>query len=192
MSGSNNMRYKYDRICFSMCMHSLWHFGCMLCNRLLGDATVHETKWTSHVKRRNDSAHIYILDPVTQLIEIIVLAKYMFVLVCRMYHSLMPAITHVQLRTAWVRRRLLADLLSDVSGQIDHPNIYVHISATTQQIITKFSAVATYVKRRQSWKFQFICIWVTMLTMYIIFQYCVTSQSKNKNKFCLIYLCICW
>ena len=45
---------------------------------------------------------------------------------------------------------------------------YVHISATTQQIITKFSAVATYVKWRQSWKFQFICIWVTMLTKYII------------------------
>ena len=33
-----------------------------------------------------------------------------------------------------------------------------------------------------------------MLTKYryIIFQYCVTSRSKNKNKFCLIYLCICW
>ena len=46
--------------------------------------------------------------------------------------------------------------------------LYAHISATTQQIITKFSAVATYVKWRQSWKFQFICIWVTMFSKYII------------------------
>ena len=36
-------------------------FGCKLCNRSLGDAAVHETKWTSHVKRRNDSARIYLL-----------------------------------------------------------------------------------------------------------------------------------
>ena len=45
---------------------------------------------------------------------------------------------------------------------------YAHISATIQHIFTKISAVATYVKWRQSWKFQFICIWVTMLTKYII------------------------
>ena len=45
---------------------------------------------------------------------------------------------------------------------------YAHISATIQQIITNFSAVVTYVKWRQSWKCQFICIWVTMLTKYII------------------------
>ena len=35
MSGRNNMRLKYSTV------------------------TVHDTKWTSHVKRRNDSAHIY-------------------------------------------------------------------------------------------------------------------------------------
>ena len=40
-----------------------------------------------------------------------------------------------------------------------------HISATTQQILTKFSAAVTYVK------FQLICTWVTMLTKYIILQY---------------------
>ena len=29
----------------------------MLFNRALGDATVHAQKWTSHVKRRNDSTN---------------------------------------------------------------------------------------------------------------------------------------
>ena len=46
-----------------------------------------------------------------------------------------------------------------------------HISATIQQILTKFSAVVTYVKDRQIGKFQLICTWVTMLTKYIISQY---------------------
>ena len=63
-----------------------------------------------------------------------------------------------------------------------------HISATTQQILTKFSAVVTYVKQRQSGKFQFICTWVTMITKYIILKYGGKSRSKNKNYFCLIYL----
>ena len=39
--------------------------GCQLCNRSLGDSTLHETKWTSHVKRRNDTISAYILAPVT-------------------------------------------------------------------------------------------------------------------------------
>ena len=56
-----------------------------------------------------------------------------------------------------------------------------HISATIQQIMTKFSAVVSYVKQRQIGKFQLICTYVTMLSKYIIFQYCVTSRSKNKN-----------
>ena len=42
-------------------MHRLWRFGCKLCKRSLGDSIVHESKWTSHVKRRNDSAHILAL-----------------------------------------------------------------------------------------------------------------------------------
>ena len=67
-----------------------------------------------------------------------------------------------------------------------------HISATIQQILTKFSAVVTYVKWRQIGKFQLICTWVTMLTKYIILQYGGKSWSKNKNLFCLIYLWICW
>ena len=66
------------------------------------------------------------------------------------------------------------------------------ISATIQQILTKFSAVVSYVKQRQIGKFQLICTWVTMLSKYIILQYGGKSRSKNKNKFCLIYLCICW
>ena len=32
-----------------------------------------------------------------------------------------------------------------------------HISATIQQILTKFSAVVSYVKQRQIGKFQLIC-----------------------------------
>ena len=56
-----------------------------------------------------------------------------------------------------------------------------HISATIQQILTKFSAVVTYVKDRQIGKFQLICTWVTMLTKYIISQYRGKSWSKNKN-----------
>ena len=28
-----------------------------MCNRSLGDATVHDQKWTPHVRRRNDSSH---------------------------------------------------------------------------------------------------------------------------------------
>ena len=36
-----------------------------------------------------------------------------------------------------------------------------HISATIQQILTKFSAVVSYVKQRQIGKFQLICTWVT-------------------------------
>ena len=67
-----------------------------------------------------------------------------------------------------------------------------HISATIQQILTKFAAVVSYVKQRQIGKFQLICTWVTMLTKYIILQHGGKSRSKNKNKFCLIYLCICW
>ena len=69
-----------------------------------------------------------------------------------------------------------------------------HISATIQQILTKFSAVVSYryVKQRQIGKFQLIYTWVTMLSKYIILQYGGKSRSKNKNLFCLIYLCICW
>ena len=67
-----------------------------------------------------------------------------------------------------------------------------HISATIQQILPKFSAVVSYVKQRQIGKFQLICTYVTMLSKYIIFQYAGRSRSKNKNNFCLIYLCICW
>ncbi len=58
---------------------------------------------------------------------------------------------------------------------------YAHMSATIQQVITKFSAVVTYVKWWRSWKFQFICIWVTMLTKYAYYQYGGKSWSKNKN-----------
>ena len=56
-----------------------------------------------------------------------------------------------------------------------------HISATIQQILTKFSAVVSYVKQRQIGKFQLICTWVTMLSKYIILQYGGKSRSKNKN-----------
>ena len=56
-----------------------------------------------------------------------------------------------------------------------------HISATIQQILTKFSAVASYVKQRQIGKFQLICTWVTMLSKYVILQYGGKSRSKNKN-----------
>ena len=56
MCGHNNMWYKYYRICFGIATL----FVAMLCNRSLGYATdVHEQKRTSHVKWRNDSAHIY-------------------------------------------------------------------------------------------------------------------------------------
>ena len=53
MSGHNDMRYKYCRICVGICMQSVWRFGGNLCNRPLG---VHEPKWTSHVKRPCDVA----------------------------------------------------------------------------------------------------------------------------------------
>ena len=58
-----------------------------------------------------------------------------------------------------------------------------HISATIQQILTKFSAVVSYVKQRQIGKFQLICTWVTMLSKYIILQYGLKSRSKNKINF---------
>ena len=56
MSGRNNMRYNYYRICFGICMQimMLWW---QLCNRSL---CVHEIKWTSHVKRASDVAQSYI------------------------------------------------------------------------------------------------------------------------------------
>ena len=56
-----------------------------------------------------------------------------------------------------------------------------HISATIQRILTKFSAVVSYVKQRQIGKFQLICTWVTMLSKYIMLQYGGKSRSKNKN-----------
>ena len=40
------MLYKYYRICFGAFV-SRDAFGWMMCNRSLGDATVHEQKWTS-------------------------------------------------------------------------------------------------------------------------------------------------
>ena len=58
ISGFNNMQYEYYRTCFGTCMH-MWRFGCMLYDRPLGDATAHEQKWMSHIKRRSDSARIY-------------------------------------------------------------------------------------------------------------------------------------
>ena len=48
-------------IYFDICKQSLWRFGCKLCKHSLGDSTVHEPKWTSHVIRRNDSARIWVI-----------------------------------------------------------------------------------------------------------------------------------
>ena len=72
-------------------------------------------------------------------------------------------------------------LLKATSWSTNNDITDAHISATIQQIPTKFSAVVTYVKWRKSWKFQLICIWVTMLTKYIILQYGGKSWSKNKK-----------
>ena len=43
----------------------------MLCNGSLGVATVDEEKWMSHVKRRDDLAHVclFIPDPVGPMIQ---------------------------------------------------------------------------------------------------------------------------
>ena len=53
-----------------------------------------------------------------------------------------------------------------------------HISATIQRILTKFSAVVSYVKQRQIGKFQLICTWVTMLSKYIICDLLPQKQAE--------------
>ena len=55
MSGRNNMRNKYYRICFDMHAASVM-LGFKLCNRSLG---VHEIKRKSHAKRESDVAQSY-------------------------------------------------------------------------------------------------------------------------------------
>ena len=61
----------------------------------------------------------------------------------------------VNLRT-WILISMLGDRLCS------------HISATIEQIITKFSTVVTHLKWTQICQFQLICIMVTMVTKYNI------------------------
>ena len=49
------------------------------------------------------------------------------------------------------------NLIKATSWSTNDDIIDAHISATIQQILTKFSAVVSYVKQRQIGKFQLIC-----------------------------------
>ena len=51
----------------------------------------------------------------------------------------------------------VTELVSHVSWSTNDDITDAHISATIQQILTKFSAVVSYVKQRQIGKFQLIC-----------------------------------
>ena len=60
MSGHNDMRYKYYRICFGVCMQ--------FCDALIASCAIgiHEPKWTTHVKRPSDVAQSYTSSDITE------------------------------------------------------------------------------------------------------------------------------
>ena len=63
-----------------------------------------------------------------------------------------------------------------------------HISATVEKIITKFSTVVTHVNKHIFFKFQLICIFVTMVTKYGIYHQFDMGEGLAYNFFYFFFI----